>query len=326
MQLITGRWISQAISAAAELKLADVLGEGEKSATSIAKETGTDGDNTYRLMRALASVGIFFETQPGTFRQTEMSLLLRSGPTSLSGMARFIGMSEAVNAWVELPNAIKSGGSGFERAHGLKAFDWMVKHPDRAQPFHEAMSGFSAQVGAAVSATVDFTGIDHLVDVGGGHGLLVSMLLQKYEAMKGSVIDLPSVVDGAPAMFKKLGVEARATAVPGSFFEPVTVKADAYILKSILHDWSDADSVRILKSVAEGAKPGARLFIVEGLVQPGNAPDFIKFLDLEMIAITGGGRERTEAEFVNLFNKTGFRHIKTHPTPSPLVVLEAIKQ
>jgi len=204
-------------------------------------------------------------------------------------------------------------------------FEYLTQHPEEMEIFVAAMRSFTVETGAAVSEAYDFSSIGTLADIGGSQGLVLSIILTKYPLLQGILFDLPIVIEGAPKFLKSRGVEHRVELRAGSFFESVPSGADTYLLKHILHDWSDADSVRILKTIQAAAKPGAKLLVVEAIVEDSSEPQFAKTLDIWMLAHLRG-KERTLPEWQNLLSAGGFRLSRTIPTTSFASVIEAIRE
>ena len=326
LQLAVGRWISHIVGTCAELGLADEIQAGPASAAELAQKKGLHAPSLYRLLRALASLGIFSEQSDGRFVQTPMSDALRSDvPYSMRGMARMVNRPWSIRAWTELEHSLRTGDSAFEHVHGTQGFDYLTKHPQEMEIFANAMSSFTAQVGAAVADAYDFSSIRTLADIGGSHGMVLATVLAKYPALKGILFDLPPVVAGAESVLSSRGVASRVERVGGDFFKGVPKGADAYLMKHILHDWSDEDSIRILKRIHEAAEKGAKLLLVEGVVSDAPGSEFIKVLDIEMLAITHGGRERTLPEWQKLLEASGFTFQRVVPTASPPCVIEAVR-
>ncbi|HVV82751.1 MAG TPA: methyltransferase [Kofleriaceae bacterium] len=320
MQLLLGRFVSQAIGAAATLRLADHLGDGPRSATDLAAATGAHAPSVHRLLRALASVGVFVERDPGTFANTPLSETLRDRPGSVLPQALFFNHPVHLKAWTAIDQSVATGSCGFEHAFGMTPWAYLGDHRDVAAVFNQAMTSISSMFAPAVAAAYDFRGLETLVDVGGGHGLLLTTILRANPSLRGVLFDLPQVVAGAQAG----DVADRLTITGGDFFAEVPA-ADAYVMKHILHDWSDDRAAAILRTIHRSARPGARLLVVESVLKPGNAPDLGKLIDLEMLVFTEGGRERDEAEFRALFASAGFALQRVVPTMSPVSVLEAIR-
>jgi hypothetical protein len=325
MQMVTGHWVAGAIHAVCKHEIPDALADGPKTIEELASATGTHPDSVKRVTRALGSCGLFAETAPGTIELTEMGQLLRKDvPGSMRGMSIVQGMDPQWRAWGNFPHSLKTGEPAFDALHGMNFWEYGEKDPAFAEAFNDAMTGYSRGTGQAVAASYDFSGIDTLIDVGGGHGFLVSLILQSNPEMKGGVLDLPHVAEGATAMFESMGVADRAAAHGGSFFEWIPA-ADAYISKHILHDWNDDACVTILQKMVHAMDGDGKVLIIENVIPEGNEPSFGKMLDLEMLNSTVGGRERTEAEFAELFSRAGLTLTRVIPTPSPVCVIEAVK-
>jgi len=326
MEMIFGFAVSRAIAVAAQLGVADELKTGPKSAAGLAKLLGVDARSLYRLLRALAGAGIFIEEADERFRLTPLSELLRSdNPESLRGFAAMMANGVNFETWADLPFSIETGKPAFPHKFNEEWFTWLEQNPDEGKVFHDAMTSLSAGAVAAVVNAYDFSGITKLVDVGGGHGLLIASVLSKYPNMKGILYDEPNVVAGAQDMLKTHGVAARCETVGGNFFQSAPTGGDAYILKHIIHDWSDDECVTILKHCHTGMIPGGKILIVEMVVPPPNIPAISKFLDLEMLLFLSG-RERTETEYASLLHRVGFKFTRSVPTASPYAVIEGVKQ
>jgi len=323
LQLITGRFVSHAIGVAAHYDLATHLVAGPMTATALAARTETDGRSVYRLLRALASVGVFTETAPGTFANTPLSETLRSDRSDSSrAFALLMNYDMHVNTWLGLAHSVKTGQNATEHVHGQRAWDLLEANPAFAQVFNNAMTSLSSSIAQAVVSAYDFAGIDELVDVGGGHGFLLSAILSAHASMRGVLFDLPSVVEGAGQLLQARGVASRVRVTGGDFFEEVPASG-AYIMKHILHDWSDADATRILATIRRAARPGARLLLAESIIRFGNEPDPAKLIDLEMLVFTTGGLERTEDQWKALLGGAGFSLERVVPTPSMVSLIEA---
>jgi O-methyltransferase domain len=323
--LMTGRWVADMIGVAAELELADVINSGAKTAEEIAKAKGLHPISLYRLLRGLASYGIFAEQEDGTFAQTPRSDALRKDVSySAWGMAQLTTRPWSVRAWMELKHSIRTGTPAFEHVKGMQLFEYFNKHPYELELFAEAMRSFSAATGTAVAETYDFSGIHTLADIGGSQGLILSLVLQKYPNMRGILFDLPAVVKGAPSFIKSYGVESRIDVMGGDFFQSIPNGADAYLLKHILHDWSDEYCLRILKNIYAVTKPGTKLLVVDAVIGARNEHEFAKILDIQMLALLNG-KERTQAEWKELLNAAGFQLTRVVPTPSFAQVVEAVR-
>ena len=324
IQMLTGRWIAHMISAAAKLNLADYLASGPLAPADIAARTGAHVNSLYRLLRGLASVGIFAEDAQGRFALTPLAEPLRSGvPGSVHGAAIMLGEDWSLRVWGDLVASIQTGEPAFPRLYDMPAFEYFAKHPEIGRVFENAMTGFSALTIPAVLAAYDFSGISTLVDVAGSHGSVLAAILQTYPQMRGILFDMPSVIPNAQKFLQSAGVAERCIFVGGDFFASVPDGADAYMTKHILHDWDDARCVTILKNCRRAMRPGGRVIAIDAVIEPGNTPSLGKILDIEMLVMTQGGFERTEAQFHALFDAAGLRLARVVPTHSPFSILEA---
>ena len=311
--------VSQAISVAAKLYIADHLKDGAKSVAELAALTETHEPSLYRLMRGLASAGIFQKQSDGRFSNSPLSEILRSDhPESFRAAAHMICDREHWNAHGNMLQSVKTGEIAFEYTFGMPVFPYYAQNPEPAKVFDNAMTSFSISIANAVAATYDFSEAQTIADIGGGHGLLLETVLKAAPQAKGILFDQPQVIAGA-------NVSERIEIVSGDFFAEIPVEADVYLMKFIIHDWNDEQSVTILQNLAKSAKPGAKVLLVESVVEEDdNAPSMSKVMDLNMLVMTGG-KERTAKEYAGLFEKTGFRLTNIYPTPSPMQVVEAVK-
>jgi hypothetical protein len=323
LQLVTGRWVSQIVGVAAELGLADEIQTGPKTAQEVAAAKGLHVDAVYRLLRALASVGIFAEQEEGRFRQTPMSDALRSDvPYSMRGIARISNRRWIIRGWTELEHSVRTDVSACEHVHGLPALDYVSQHPEETEVFADAMDGYGVLVGTAVVQAYDFSGIQTLAEIGGN--LVLAIVLAKYPLMRGIIFDSPAVIESLSGFLRSHHLENRVQLSCGNFLEAAPKGADAYLLQNILHWQSDEDCLRILKAVHAAAQPDAKLLIVEAILETSNEPQFAKTLDIAMLVL-GGGKERTLGEWEELLSVAGFRITRTIPTGSFASVIEAIR-
>jgi hypothetical protein len=326
MQLATGYMASAALYAATKLAIPDILKSGPKPVAEIARACSANEDAVFRVLRALASAGVFNEVAPRTFALTSDGELLQSDrPDSLRPMVLWLDDKFHFDTYPELPYAMKTGQTVVEKVFGESCFGYFEKNPEESKVFNEAMTGFSRMFMPAVLDAYDFSWLNGktLVDVGGGHGYLLTSILKKYPEIHGVISDLEHVVAGAPAMIRDAEVESRCTTHHGSFFESVPA-ADAYVLKHIIHDWDDEKATTILHNCGRAGKGKPRVLLIESVVAPGNEPHFAKWLDLEMLLLPGG-KERSEREFAKLFEGAGFRLTRVVPTKGALYVVEAEK-
>jgi hypothetical protein len=323
VELIFGKCVSTAISVVAKLRVADLLADGPKTIADLAAKTKTHAPSLYRLLRPLAAAGVFTEDVDGRFALTPMGEYLRTGVKgSLRGMADFFGSDWSWRAWGHLLESVQTGRPAFDSVFGEPLFDYLRKHPDESAVFNEGMTGFSSSIAPAVAEAYNFSGFKTVVDVGGGHGVLLNTILQAYPGVNGIVFDSPHVVVGAEDAIHEAGLTGRCRAVGGDFFESVPADGDAYLMKHIIHDWPDDRATTILRNCRKGVNPGGKLLLVELVIAPGNAADFGKVVDLEMLAIASG-KERTELEYRQLLAGAGWRLTRALPTKSPTQIVEA---
>jgi hypothetical protein len=318
-QMSMGFIVSQSISVASKLYIADHLKDGGKTIRELAELTGTHEPSLYRLMRALSSVGVFQKDADGRYSNSALSELLRSDhPESFRAASHMICDHEHWRAHGNMLHSVKTGEIAFEHTFGMPVFPYYAQNPEPAQVFDNAMTDFSKSIAAAVVAVYDFSEAQTIADIGGGHGLLLETVLGVAPEAKGILFDQPQVIEGA-------NVSERVEKVSGDFFQSIPVEADVYLMKFIIHDWNDEQSETILHNLAASAKPGAKVLLVESVVEEDDAiPSMSKVMDLNMLAMTGG-KERTATEYARLLEKTGFKLTRVIPTPSPMQIVEAIR-
>jgi hypothetical protein len=320
-QVSTGYIASAALHVATRLSISERLAQGPRSVNDLAAETGVKADFLYRVLRALASVGIFTETASRTFGLNPPAEFLKKGPGSLGDGLDFIADPLHFQAYAEMLYSVRTGRPGGEKVVGMPLFEFLSKNPEWAVSFNNAMTAFSASVMPAVLKAYDFTGINVLVDVAGGHGQVLTSLLREYPAMKGVLFDVEHVIAGTGPLLATSGVSDRCRTESGDFFKSVPA-GDAYIMKHIIHDWDDDRAVAILTSIHRAmTAPNGRLMLLEAVIAPGDAPDLGKLIDLEMMMMPGG-KERTADEFAALFKRSGFELTRVVPTESMLSVVE----
>jgi len=323
-QLIAGNRLQQAVYVAAKLGIADLLADGPRTTADLAQAAGAHGPSLYRLLRALASLGIFAEEEDGRFSLTPLAALLQSGvPGSLRTMALFSG-DITYQAFGALQHSVRTGESGFRHVYGVGLFEYLEAHPDLGAVFDEFMTRQTAPAAPAVVAAYDFAGVDTLVDVGGGHGELLAAVLAAHPEMRGVLFDQPHVVAGARGRLESAGVADRCQVVGGDLFAAVPSGGDAYVLKGVVHGWDDAQAAAMLQNCRRAMAAGGKLLLVDFVVPPGNAPFPGKLLDVWMLVASEGGRERTAAEFGALLQAAGFQQTRIIPTAAQLSVIEAI--
>jgi SAM-dependent methyltransferase len=325
LNMITGFWVSRSLYTATSLGIADLLKDGPKTIAELASATGTHAGSLYRVMRALASVGVFQETAPGQFSTTALSATLESDvPGSLRAFAMAELGQEHYKAWEGLMHSVQTGEIAFDHVFGMPVWEYYSRRPEDAAVFNRAMSGVSGMVSAAVVSGYSFSDYRRIIDVGGGQGVFLGSMLQASPEATGVLFDDASVVQGARGFLDSSGLSGRVELAGGDFFKEVPAGGDLYTLKWILHDWNDEQSIRILQNVARAMNPNGRLLIIESILGPANAPDLAKLIDVNMLVMTGG-RERTEAEFSELLAKAGFRMTRAIQTNSPAWCIEGVR-
>lgn len=324
LQLISGFWISRCIYVTAKLGLADLVKDGPKTAPELAAATNTHAPSLSRVLRALACVGLVTQ-QDGRFGDTPVLQTLR---TDVKGTLRWFAMSELGEehypAWGEFLHSVRTGEIAFDHALGMDIWKYFAAHPDNAKIFNDSMSGITAQANEVIHPAYDFSGIGTLVDIGGGHGGLLTSILRRNPRMRGILFDAPPVIEGARSIVGQSDVADRCELIAGNFFESVPEGGDAHILKWIIHDWTDEQSVTILKNSHRALPENGKLILIEAVVPESSEMHFSKFMDLNMLVMTGG-RERTEAEFRDLYERSGFRLTRIVPTESPFSVIEGVR-
>jgi O-methyltransferase domain len=321
-QMLAGVATTHSIYAVAKLGIADLLTDGPRTTQELASLAAVDPPSLYRLLRALASVGVFTETAPATFALTSIAERLRTdAPDSLRAWAIYTG-EIAVRCWGELMHSLQTGHPAFESVFGRSVFDHLEAHPDAAAVFdrHQAQGGLALH--AAAATAYDFDAIRTIVDVGGGNGSLVAAILKRHPDIRAAIFDLPHVIERARAAAHPT-LSGRCDYIGGSFFDSIPPGADAYVLSRVLHDWDDDRAAMILMNCRRAMHAGARLLVIERIVPLGNEPHESKFMDLNMLIVTGG-RERTEHEYRALFERSGLRLDQITDTRSEASVLQVI--
>lgn len=323
MQYITGHWVAAAVHSAVKLGIPDQLESSEKTSAELAAAVEAHEPSVFRLMRALTSLGLFTEVRPKTFALTELGEFLKADhPQSMRSMALFQGADPHWRGWGSFEHSVRTGESAFAKVHGMGFFDYCQTDRSFSEAFNGAMTGMSAGAADAVLAAYDFSGIATLADVGGGHGYLLTRILNRYPTMKGILYDLPHVVAGAKPAIASAGLTSRCQTSGGSFFDSVPA-ADAYVSKHIIHDWDDEHCVTILRNMRKSMPGSGRVLLIEIIVTPENYSTSV-LIDLEMLHATQGGRERTTEEFASLFSAAGLKLNRVVPTKSLNSILEGI--
>jgi hypothetical protein len=319
-----GATIAAIIHAAAKFGIADHLASGPKTADEVAGPTRTHAPSLYRLMRTLASLGVFSEDAQHRFRLTPLGEALKTGAP---GAARATVLTLAGRTfWRGLEHfsySVETGKPGFEKALGMPVFDYFAQNPEEASLFNETMIGVHGDEPPAVAEAYDFSPIQVLMDVGGGSGNLLTTILGRHSGPRGILFDLPHVVEDAKPIIQARGLSDRIEIRTGSFFEAIPPGADAYLFSHIIHDWSHEQCLTILKNVRRVMPPNGKLLLVEMVLPHGNEFHPGKMLDMIML-VGPGGQERTEEEYRELYEEAGFRLTRVVPTKSPVSVVEGV--
>jgi hypothetical protein len=330
LEVVFGRWKSQILYAGVKLGVFDCLTSDPRKAPDIAKQLNLDCALTYRLLRALGSLGFLKEEHDHRFSiSSQGQLLQKNHPQTLRDVTLLEEGPEHYAIWKHLPAMIKDGQqNAFLREYNCKAFEYVDRNPEYADVFNQAMSSYSAAQTTWVLEALsqyDFSKIHHLCDIGGGYGRLLSNLLLKFRHMKGSILELKSLTKNKELLWaSKMGVDDRCVHVEGDMFREVP-SADAYIMKMILHDWNDDECVKILCNIDRSCSKDGRVFIVEHLITEPEKPHFSKLFDIHMVC-WGSGRERTSKEYSTLLEQSGWEYVQTFYPQSGLIgVIEGAK-
>ncbi len=325
LRLIFGYRISQAIHVAAVLGLSDHLFGGPRTVAELAEDTGCDSRSLYRLLRALAAIGVYEELPDGRFASTPMGdELRRDSDSQLGSLAEFVGVPSFWQAWGVLEHSVRTGDSAYTLLLGQDVWAYRAQHPEESAIFDAAMTAQSRRVAGAVVAAYDFGGFATIADIGGGRGAMLAAVLSRNPDVRGVLLDQPHVVAGAPALLARAGVAERCQIVAGDMFDAVPA-ADAYLLKAIVHDWNDEQAVAILSTCRRAMSAAATLLIIErvlGATDHGAGAASAAFSDLNML-VAPGGMERTQPEFEALLSRAGMRLTRVVPTSSDVAVIEA---
>jgi hypothetical protein len=320
-RILIGAALSRAVGSIAELGVADLIQPGQPQPVNhLASATNTHEPSLYRILRFMASHGVFQETRNRHFDHTALSVALRTGaPGSFRAAAQMFHHIFA--AWDGLHHSIQTGEPGFSKVYGQPVFGYIAAHPDLGPIFDAGMTSINYYETAAMLDACDFTGIGVLADIGGGNGSLISAVLARYPGMKGILFDLGHVAGRAKDNLKGSGLSDRCIVIVGSFFETIPAGADAYLFRHIIHDWTDDQCIQILGHCRKAIPANGGLLIVDCVVPDGNAPSIAKDYDITMLTFPGG-QERTESEFRSLLKASGFELKSITPTTTMISVVE----
>ena len=325
LELVSASWIAHTARAMAVLGLADHLAAGPRTVGELAEASGTYAPTLARLLRALIALGLCAQDGAGRVRLTPVGEFLRSDvPGSVRPFALGVMAPHVERAWHELPEAVRTGDAAFPRVHGRGFWDYLAAHPEEGARFDAAATGGVDARGRALLAARDLSGLGTLVDVGGGQGGLLAAALTAVPGLRGVLFDRPEVLPGAEAFLAAAGVRERCDLVGGDFLAELPPGGDAYVLAVVVHDWPDEQAVAILRTCHRAMAPGARVWLVEQVLAPGDANDRVKFGDLLML-VTFGAKERTAEEYRALLEAAGFAGVAVHAGEPPWSVVEAVR-
>src|SRR5579884_2011848 len=317
-QKITSALLTQAIHAAVQLNLADLVKDGLLSLHELSEATNIPPHPLARLLRALVAADIFTEPEPGKYAQSELSYFLRSDvPNSLRGLAMMFGDEWQWRPWEAFLYSLKTEKPAFDHLYGMSVWQYFRDHnPRSGHFFNEALTSVSNQVNLPIASAYDFSSCETVIDVGGGEGSLLRTILRKYPTIKGILFEQPAVIERARELFVQEGFVERCTLVPGDFFASVPEGADAYLIKHVIRGRCDEEAIAILRNCRRAMKPQSRLFVIEPVLTP-QGMLIEKLVDLQLMLISTGS-ERTEEEYRKLFDAAGFTLTSVIPTTGPI--------
>ncbi len=324
--MILNATLTQMVSVAARLGIADLLKDGAKTSDKLARLTDADAEAMYRLLRGLASVGVFAEVEGRKFELTAMADCLRSDSEfSMKAYAVWGGSECWWRPWGNSYEAVKTGKNVFKSTLGVGIFEYFGQHPEMADVFNTFMNERIVPIAKAVCGAYDFSKAKKVVDVGGGGGLMLATILKENPHLEGVVQDLPNVIASEGHILEKTGVSKRCKLIGKSFFDDVPAGGDIYILSAIIHDWDDESCIKILKNCCTKMRNNGKLLLIESVIEKGNGRQFGKLTDLNMMVLAGG-KERTAQEFRELLSAGGFEMKRVIPTATDMSIIESVKK
>ena len=320
--LTTAYILPRTLYVAVELNIADRIRDGHDDIKSLAEVTNSDPGYLYRVMRTLAGQGVFEEHEGKRFSLTPMSEILRTdSPENFGAYIKLVSNDVIWNSTAGLANCVRSGGIAFDQVMDEHWTEYMSTDQAFADDFHAGMKSTTILFNPAIAEAYDFSSCRHVVDIGGGSGALLSLILNEYENIEGTLFDLENAIEQARKGAG--GTLPRCNFVAGDFFKEVPAGGDTYLIKIVLHDWGDDDCVRILQNCKSAMADGGRILVIERLIGEPNVPSLSHIADVNMMIWTGG-QERTEAEFENLFHRAGLRRSRTMKSGSDYFIIEAV--
>jgi hypothetical protein len=321
VQMATGHMVSQAIYAAAKLGIADLVSDGSRTSEALALAAGANPEALYRLLRMLAARGVFREEEGRWFGQSPISAFLQTHRMGSLRDAVILWNEEQYRGWGALLHSVTTGETGFDHVFEMPLFQYLGQQPEAAKTFNAAMTAWTTQTAAAVAHTYDFSKLKKLVDVGGGHAMMLASILNVVPGLEGVVFDLTTVASGAEQAIDAAGLSKRCTVASGDFFVEVPSGGDGYLLSQVLHDWDDERSLVILRNCHHAMHNGGTILVVETVLSSETDSSFGTLSDLHMLVVAGG-RERTESEYRELLAQAGFELTRIVPTGAPQSIIE----
>lgn len=323
-QMATGYWISQVIRTMAVFGLADHLAAGARTTEELSEQSGAHAPSLDRLLRALSALGLCVRDDEGRVRLTQLGDLLRSDvPDSMKSSVLMLTAPSFQRTWEKLPDAVRRGEPTFARVHGVGFWDYLAAHPEEGSLFDAVMTEDAEERAEALLAACDLSGVDTIVDVGGGQGKLLAAVLAAVPGVRGILADRPEVVAGAEEVLRTAEVADRCAIVGGDFFASVPSGGDAYVLAQIIHDWPEEEALEILRTCHQAMAPGARLWLIEQVIESDEVSVDLALFDLNMLVFFGG-QERTAEEYQELLEAAGFGEIRIFPTDTDWSVVEGV--
>ncbi|MEI6900656.1 MAG: methyltransferase [Bacteroidota bacterium] len=313
------------LKVAAELNVAAIVENDPHSPIQLAAKTKSNPENLFRIIRALSTHGIFTFDEFGRIENTDLSRVLIDSNSSIRQMILHHLGRLNWTMFSELPYSVKTGRSAFVRFQGKDIYEYLSENPDEAALFDQSMTNLTRISLEPILSVYDFGKFKTIVDIGGGDGLLLSAILRKYPNLQGILFDRSGSMNNAPTITEQFGVTDRVKIVEGDFFETIPHGADVYIMKNVVHNWSDPDGINILKKVSEAIPQNSKLLVIEMVIDKNNRQPFGKLIDIEMMVFTKGGRERTRKQYRRILGLGGFNILRYVPTISPLYIIEAQK-
>ena len=318
-------WLMPCLRVAAELNVAAIVENDPKSPIQLADVTKSDPENLFRIIRALSTHGIFTFDDLGRIMNTDISRTLIDGKDSMRPMIlQHLGKLNWT-VFNELGYTVKTGLNAFKKVNGKNIYDYLPENPAESILFDRSISNLTQISLEPLLNAYDFSKYKTIVDIGGGEGLLLSAILQRNPNLQGILYDLPEGLKNSTNVIQQYGVSDRMKVEPGNFFESVPQGADAYLLKNVLHNWSDDDCIKILTHIRDTIPADGKLLVVEMVIEKDLKPSLGKLIDVQMMVYTKGGRERTRKQFRRIIGKSGFNILRYVPTIAPLSIIEAQK-